>query len=365
MRVLIAPDTFDGALSAVQAARAIAEGWSRSAPDDELDLVPMGDGGPGLVEVLHASLGGDLLGVTVTGPYGEPVPGSVLLVHETAYVEGAQACGLHLTPEVRRHPERAGSRGVGELVAAALDTGARTVVVGVAGAGSNDGGAGLLAALVAVCEPAGALESGADGLAALVSVDPVPARDRVGDVRLVVAGDAEGPLLGLTGTTSVSGPRRGVAPDRLQAVDALLERLAGATDRAVARQRGAGAGGGIGFALLLLGATHASGVATVTGAVDLPGHAARADLVVTGEGAFDFAPGSGTVPRAVAAVAARALRPCIGLATRVHVGSRELRTWGIESAYASQDLVGEEASLADPGGSLSALAERTARTWSR
>lgn len=365
MRVLIAPDTFDGTLSAVQAARSIAEGWARRAPGDRLDLVPMGDGGPGLVEVLHATLGGDLLAVTVTGPYGGPVPGSVLLTGDTAYVEAAQACGLHLTPVHRRLPERAGSRGVGELVAAAVDAGARTVVVGLGGIGSNDGGAGLLSALGAVTDPEGALDGGAAGLAGLASVDLGPARDRVRDVRLVAAGDADAPLLGLTGTTSVSGPGRGVAPDRLQAVDALLERLASATDRAVARQRGAGAGGGLGFALLLLGAAHASGVAVVAEAVDLPGHATRADLVVTGAGAFDFTSGSGTVPHAVAAVAARAVRPCIALAGRVLVGSREMRVMGIESAYASEDLVGEEASLADPAGSLSALAERTARTWSR
>ncbi|NUS52268.1 MAG: hypothetical protein HOQ22_14665, partial [Nocardioidaceae bacterium] len=107
MRVLIAPDKFAGTLSAVEAAEAIAEGWRRRAPDDELDLVPMADGGPGFVDVLHASLGGDLLAVTVRGPLGEDVPGSVLLVDGTAYVESAQACGLHLVPVAERRPEDA------------------------------------------------------------------------------------------------------------------------------------------------------------------------------------------------------------------------------------------------------------------
>src|SRR3954452_17966896 len=119
MRVLIAPDKFAGTLSAVEAAEAIAEGWRRHAPDDELDLVPMADGGPGFVDVLHASLGGDLLAVTVRGPYAEQVPGSVLLVDGAAYVESAQACGLHLTPEADRRPEDAGTYGVEELVGAA------------------------------------------------------------------------------------------------------------------------------------------------------------------------------------------------------------------------------------------------------
>jgi glycerate kinase len=104
MRLLIAPDKFAGTLTAVEAAQAIAEGGRRRAPGDEVDLAPMADGGPGFVDVLHASLGGDLLAVTVSGPYGEHAPGTVLLHDGTAYVESAQACGLHLTPPADRDP---------------------------------------------------------------------------------------------------------------------------------------------------------------------------------------------------------------------------------------------------------------------
>ena len=141
MRVLVAPDKFAGTLSAVEAAEAIATGWRRRAPGDEVETVPMADGGPGFVDVLHASLGGELLAVTVSGPYGDPVPGSVLRVGTTAYVESAQACGLHLTEPDRRKPERATTRGVGELVAAAVDSGATRVVVGLGGSATNDGSA--------------------------------------------------------------------------------------------------------------------------------------------------------------------------------------------------------------------------------
>ena len=167
MRVLIAPDSFAGTLTAVEVAEAIAEGWRRRAPGDVLDLAPMADGGPGFVDVLHASLGGDLLACTVRGPYGGQVPGSVLVVDGTAYVESAEACGLHLTPEDERDPERAGSYGVGELVAAAVDAGVHTVVVGLGGAATNDGGAGLLAARGAGAVPEAALEHGPGGLAGL------------------------------------------------------------------------------------------------------------------------------------------------------------------------------------------------------
>ncbi|HET7355896.1 MAG TPA: glycerate kinase [Nocardioidaceae bacterium] len=363
MRVLIAPDKFAGTLTAVEAAAAIAEGWRRRRPDDDLELVPMADGGPGFVDVLRASLGGDLLATTVSGPYGDPVPASVLVVEGTAYVECAQACGLHLTPADQRDPERATSRGVGELVAAAIDAGARRVVVGLGGSATNDGGAGLLAALGAVAEPSDALDRGPTGLTTLRSIDLTKASERVQGVELVAASDVDNPLLGLIGATNVYGPQKGVAEERLQALDAMLETLAEATDKKVARAKGAGAAGGLGFALLLLGATRQPGLGLVADAVGLAARARRADLVITGEGAFDFSSRSGKVPAGVAAVAAEALQPCIALAGRVLVGAREMRATGIESAYAMVDLVGEEASFGDPAGSLAALAERVARTW--
>jgi len=365
VRVLIAPDEFAGTLTAVEAAEAIAEGWRRRAPSDELDLAPMADGGPGFVDVLHASLGGELLAATVRGPYGGQVPGSVLVCGDTAYVEAAQACGSHLTPEADRDAERASSYGVGELVATALTAGARTVVVGVGGSGAHDGGAGLLAALGAVPEPDDVLEQGVAGLAGLESLDVSEPRRRLEGVDLVAATDVDNPLLGLTGATNVHGPQRGIAEDRLTLVDGWLGRLATATDPQVARAKGAGAAGGLGFALLLLGAERRPGVDVVVDAIGLVDRARRADLVLTGEGAFDFSSRSGKVPYGVAAVAARALQPCVALAGRVLVGSREMRALGIESAYSVVDLVGERASFADPAGSLAALAERVARTWSR
>jgi glycerate 2-kinase len=365
MRVLIAPDKFAGTLTAVEAAEAIAEGWRRRAPHDELELAPMADGGPGFVDVLHASLGGDLLAATVAGPLGQAVPASVLLHEGTAYVESAQACGLHLVAEADRDPERASTRGVGELVRLAVEAGATRVVIGLGGSGTNDGGAGLLAALGATATPAGALDHGPSSLASLEAVDLTAARSLLHGVELVAATDVDNPLLGLIGTTNVYGPQKGVAEDRKLAVDATLERLAASTDKKLALAKGAGAAGGLGFALMLLGAGRRPGIELVAEAVRLPEKARRADLVVTGEGAFDFSSRSGKVPYGVAAVAAEALQPCIALAGRVLVGAREMRALGVESAYAMVDLVGERDSFADPAGSLARLAERAARTWSR
>ena len=181
----------------------------------------------------------------------------------------------------------------------------------------------------------------------------------------MAASDVDNPLLGLRGATNIFGPQKGVADDRLQAVDALVERLADATDKKVALAKGAGAAGGLGFALLLLGATRLPGLDIVSEAVGLPERARTADLLITGEGAFDFSSRSGKVPYGVAVIAAEALQPCIALAGKVLVGSREMRALGVESAYSMVDLVGEETSFADPAGSLAALAERTARSWSR
>ncbi|MDQ3610786.1 MAG: glycerate kinase, partial [Actinomycetota bacterium] len=121
MRVVVAPDKFAGTLSAEQAADAIVAGWRRHAPADDLVTAPMSDGGPGFVRALAAGLDGDLLALTVTGPYGAPVPATVLVTDQAAYVESAQACGLHLTPPDEREPERATTVGVGELVGAAVD----------------------------------------------------------------------------------------------------------------------------------------------------------------------------------------------------------------------------------------------------
>src|SRR5690606_27011489 len=150
MRVLVAPDAFAGTLSAPEAARAIAEGWRRTAPDDVVTVAPMADGGPGFVDVLHTALGGELDAVTVRGPDGVAVPVTVLHVGSTAYVESAQACGLFLVDPPQ--PLTSSTHGVGEAIAAAVDRGARRIVVGLGGSATNDGGAGLLAALGATAD---------------------------------------------------------------------------------------------------------------------------------------------------------------------------------------------------------------------
>lgn len=362
--MVVAPDKFAGTLTAVEAAAAIARGWRRRLPETDLVEVPMSDGGPGFVDVLHAALGGELLAVTVPDPYGAPVPATVLRVDDTAYVESAQAVGLHLTEVADRRPMAATSRGLGELICAAIDDGASRIVVGAGGTATNDGGAGLLAALGATAE-GGLLDAGPEGLTGLEQVDIEPARRLTGDVDLVLASDVDNQLLGLVGATKTFGPQKGLTEEELLTADGRLQRLADVVDRKVATQKGAGAAGGIGYALLLLGATRIPGVEVVAEAVDLDGKLRGADLVITGEGAFDFSSRSGKVPYGVAQVAATRLVPCIALAGQVLVGSREMRALGIEAAYSVVERVGEERAFAEPAEALADLAARVSRTWGR
>ena len=229
----------------------------------------------------------------------------------------------------------------------AIGAGATDITVGLGGSGTNDGGAGLLGALGATADRP--LGEGAAGLAGVTEVDLGPARAHVAGIRLTCASDVDSPLTGLFGATKTFGPQKGIPEERLPAVDRVLEELAAATDRRTSLEKGAGAAGGLGFALLLLGARRRPGFDVVADAVDLPARARRADLVVTGEGAFDFSSRSGKVPYGVATVAAEALRPCVALAGQVLVGAREMRALGIESAYSLVELVGEERALSRAG----------------
>lgn len=364
MRVVIAPDKFAGTLSAVEAAAAIAAGWLRRVPDADIVEVPMSDGGPGFVDVLHAALGGELVAVTVSGPYFAPVPATILRVGDTAYVESAQAVGLHLTPPADRRPMVATTRGLGELLRAAVEDGASRIVVGAGGSATNDGGAGLLAALGATAE-GGLLDHGPEGLDGITAVDVGPARRLTAGVELVLASDVDNQLLGLVGATKSFGPQKGLTEEELLVADGRLQRFAELVDRKTAAQKGAGAAGGIGYALLLLDAVRRPGVKVVADAVGLASTLRGADLVVTGEGAFDFSSRSGKVPYGVAQVAAEQLVPCIALAGQVLVGAREMRALGIEAAYSVVDRVGEERAFGEPAAALADLAERVARTWGK
>lgn len=351
MRVLVAPDKYAGTLSATEAADAIARGWRRARPEDDLDLVPLADGGPGFLDVLSDALGGRLVECEVHGPFGAPVTARLLLAGGTAYVESAQACGLSLTEG--REAGRASTYGVGELVLAARDAGARRIVVGLGGSGSNDGGAGLLAALGARGDRP--LDGGGAALAGIGRLE-VPSWE----LPLVAATDVANPLTGPSGATWVFGPQKGLEAAALDHLDRVLGQLAaasGARGQALAEARGAGAAGGLGWALLLLGAARESGFDVVADATGLHERVRRADVVLTGEGSYDDTGAAGKVPGAVAALGTSLGRPTIVLAGRVQRPS--------PAAYSLVDLVGEKAALGRPSESLALLATHVAATLGR
>ena len=381
MRILVAPDKFAGTLTAVEAAAAIAEGWRRTAPDDAIVTTPLADGGPGFVDVLHAALGGGLLRCTVTGPSGSAVAATALLVDGTAYVESAQACGLHLVLDAHRDPRTTTTAGVGELLEQVIDRGATRVVVGLGGSATNDAGAGLLGAMGARAYDAVGrdvsplLMRGGAGLREIARVDLEPARRRVGGVEVVIASDVDNPLLGLRGATNGFASQKGADDAAVMELEGSLESFAVAVGRrpdgkdpAVAL--GAGAAGGLGYALLHLGAVRVPGIGTVLDTVGLARTIGECDLVVTGEGSFDWQSLRGKVVSGVAAAALEQGRGCVVLAGRVDVGRREYAAIGVSGAYAVVDDLRDrglpvDLALTEPASRLADLAERAARTWSR
>lgn len=377
MRVVVAPDSFGGTLSASAAAAAIARGWRAVAPGDEVLSLPLADGGTGFLDVLHTALGGTLHELTVTGPAGEPVEGSWLQVGDVAYVESASACGLQHVARPDRVPDvarRATTRGVGELIAAARDAGAREIVVGLGGSATTDGGAGMLAALGAVAVDADgtALPDGGDVLSRCARLD---GRPDLGGARLVAAADVDNPLLGTHGAAAVFGPQKGADDAAVADLDAALEVFAGVLATAlgtdVRAEPGAGAAGGMGAALLASGASRVSGAGLVRELVGLDAAldgvaGAGAGLAITGEGSFDWQSLRGKLVTTVARAAADRGVPCLVLAGQVSVGRREAAAAGVDAAYSvADDAGGVEASMADPEGTLAGLAGRVAARWSR
>jgi glycerate kinase len=371
VRVLICPDKFAGTLTAPAAAHAIAEGWHDAAPADETVERPLADGGPGFVEVLSQALGGRRFPVRTVDPLGRPADGEILLVGRTAYVESAQACGLHFLTRKERDPKITSSYGLGLLLAGAVEAGASEVVVGLGGSAVNDAGAGMLAALGAgpvgvdgtALPPGGAALGYATGLAGL------PQLRQVG---LVAATDVDNPLTGLHGATSVYGPQKGATREDVLLLDAALEHFSGVLEKAfdltpgLAALPGGGAAGGIGAALLALGGRVTSGIGLVTSLIGLEQQLDAADLVITGEGSFDHQSLRGKVAAGIAGGARDRGLPCVVMAGRVETGHREAANAGISETYSLVDHFGSvDLALAEPARGLREIAARAATQWSR
>ncbi|PSF07019.1 glycerate kinase [Marinobacter halophilus] len=370
MRVVIAPDSFKECLPAEQVASAIARGWRRGAPDDNIVEVPLADGGEGTTVALTEARHGQLHAVTVSGPLGDTVTAHYGLVDDNrlAIVEVAEGSGLHCVPAKARDALNASSYGTGELMLAALAHGPDTLVMGLGGSATTDGGAGILQALGArLLDSQGKdIPPGGAGLAQLASMDLKPALDRLGTTRLVVACDVRNPLLGSDGAAAIFGPQKGANADQvIQLNDNLahLARLVQAQGMDMASFPGSGAAGGIGGMVAgVLGAELRPGIELVMETVALESHVQRADLVITAEGAMDSQSAYGKTPAGVSALAKQYGVPVIGLAGKLGSELQALHDSGLSAAFsitpAPMDLQEAYAKAAD---NLEQAAEQLAR----
>ena len=371
-RVVVAPDKFKGSLTAAEVAAGVAAGLLRGGFTGEIEALPVADGGDGTVAAAIAA-GYSRVELAVRGPVGKNVTASYALLGDTAVIEAAQACGLALLPPGCLAPLTATSRGVGELILAAGQLGARRIVLGVGGVATTDGGAGLLQALGArLTDDEGRdLAPGGGALARLATVDLAQLRDLSG-MEFLLASDVDNPLLGPSGAAAVYGPQKGASPEEVPLLEAGLRRWAdiaeAAAGEAPARDAaGAGAAGGLGFAaLLFLGARMRPGIELLLELASFGSRLDGARLVVTGEGSLDAQTLHGKAPVGVARAAAahNPAVPVVAVAGRCTLTPGELRAAGIARAYALSDIEPDPARcMAEAGPLLERLAERVAADW--
>ncbi|WP_395571386.1 glycerate kinase [Streptomyces sp. BK79] len=372
--MLVAADKFKGSLTAVEVAERVTAGLRRVVPDLGVEALPVADGGDGTVAAAVAA-GFERREVRVAGPLGDEVTAAFALRDGTAVVEMAEASGLQRLPEGVLAALTASTYGSGELLRAALDAGARTIVFGVGGSATTDGGAGMLSALGARFldgdgEP---VAPGGGALAGVASADLTGLDPRLSDVELVLASDVDNPLTGPKGAPAVYGPQKGASEDDVAALDAALAHFAkvleetdgvGARAAEYAASPGAGAAGGIGFGAMLLGARFRPGIEVMLDVLGFAPALERADLVITGEGSLDEQTLHGKAPAGVAAAARAAGKEVVAVCGRLALAPEVLGRAGIRRAYPLTDVEPDVAKcIAEAGPILERVAERIGRDF--
>ncbi|MGW1010643.1 glycerate kinase [Streptomyces termitum] len=370
--VLVAADKFKGSLTAVQVAERVTAGLREVVPGLSVEALPVADGGDGTVAAAVAA-GFERREVRVTGPVGAPVTAAYALRGTTAVVEMAEASGLQLLPPGEFAPLTATTYGSGELLRAALDAGATTLVFGVGGSATTDGGAGMLAALGArfldaAGEPVG---PGGGALADLVSADLSGLDPRFAEVDLVLASDVDNPLTGPKGAPAVYGPQKGATPEDVATLDAALSHYALVLEKAIgpratelAASPGAGGAGGIGYGALLLGAGFRPGIELMLEVLGFASALERATLVITGEGSLDEQTLHGKAPAGVAAAARAAGKEVVAVCGRLALAPEALGAAGIRRAYPLSALEPDPArSIPNAGPLLERVAAQIARDF--
>lgn len=371
-RVLVAADKFKGSLTAVEVAERVTAGLRRAVPDVEVETLPVADGGDGTVDAAVAA-GFERRETRVAGPLGHEVTAAFAVRGDTAVVEMAEASGLQRLPAGVFAPLTASTYGSGELLRAALDAGVRTIVFGVGGSATTDGGAGMLSALGArfLDEDGEPVAPGGGGLAELARADLSGLDPRLSAVELVLASDVDNPLTGPKGAPAVYGPQKGASPDDVEALDSALAHYAKVLEGAVgpeaaryAAAPGAGAAGGIGFGALLLGARFRAGIEVMLDVLGFAPALERAELVITGEGSLDEQTLHGKAPAGVAAAARAAGKEVVAVCGRLALPPQALGRAGIRRAYPLTDVEPDVATcISDAGPILERVAERIGRDF--
>lgn len=341
MKIVIAPDSYKESLSAHEVAEQIAAGFREMIPDAGYVILPMADGGEGMVQAMVAATGGRIVPAGVTGPLGKPVPAFYGLTGDgrTALIEMAAASGLMLVPRGERNPLITTTYGTGELIRAALAAGVSRIVVGIGGSATNDGGAGMLQALGMKLHDGegGDIGFGGGALSRLARIDAGGLDPRIGEVAIEVACDVDNPLLGERGAAAVFGPQKGATPEMVAQLDANLAHYAAVISRDLGREvadvPGAGAAGGMGAGLLALGGRLCPGIDLIMETVGFEAIVRDADLVITGEGRIDSQTVSGKVPLGVARLAKRFGKPVIAIAGSLAADAGMVHAHGIDAVF--------------------------------
>ena len=343
MKIVIAPDSFKDSLSAEKVADAIAAGLAEVLPHAHLVKCPMADGGEGTVEAIVAAGNGQLRRNQVQGPLGEPLEAhwGWLPDSHTAIIEMAEASGLQLVAPAQRDACISSTYGTGELIRAALDAGARRVILAIGGSATNDAGAGALQALgLGLFDDQGnSLARGGLALAGVVRIDLTGLDPRLTEVRFEIAADVNNPLCGEHGASAIFGPQKGASAEQVRLLDQALghfaDRCAQVLPKDVRDEPGSGAAGGLGFAAkAFFGAQFRPGVEVVAELVGLAEAVKDADLVITGEGRFDAQTLRGKTPFGVARIAQANGVPVVVLAGTLGEGYQALYEHGINAAFA-------------------------------
>lgn len=373
MKIVIAPDSFKESLTALAVAEAIGEGFRRILPQAQYRLVPMADGGEGLVQSIVDATQGEKFSTQVTAPLGNKVSASWGMTGDgqSAVIEMAEASGLHLVPTDKRNPLISTSYGSGELISTALDKGLRRIILGIGGSATNDGGVGMLQALGAkfVDKTGKSLSFGGAALADLAQIDMSGLDPRLQETRIEVACDVDNPLCGEQGASAVFGAQKGATKADVQRLDAALRHFAEQVQAQlgidIQTPKGAGAAGGMGGGLMLLPQVRLrSGIQMVIEAVDLAAAIADADIVVTGEGRMDGQSVHGKTPIGVAKLAKSAGKPVIAIVGSLREDYPAVYEAGIDAVFPIiRQINSLENTLQAGRENLISTAENVARLW--